>query len=115
FIIGQAQSAFTVNFPHAMDEQAKHIAYIMQQCQGRNLARIEADRDAELAWVDEIVSLSRMNESYQAECTPGYYNSEGKPNPRSIKSSSYGAGSAAFFKRMAAWREDGTMQGLKLG
>ena len=47
-------------------------------------------------------------------CTPGYYNNEGKPNPKSVKSSPYGAGSVAFFQRMAAWREDGTMQGLKL-
>ena len=96
-------------------EQARHIAYIIAQCQGRNLSRIEADRDAEVAWVEEIVGLSRMNQDYQAQCTPGYYNSEGKPDPRSIKSSSYGAGSAAFFRRMAAWRDDGTMQGLKLG
>ncbi|MEM1229881.1 MAG: NAD(P)/FAD-dependent oxidoreductase [Pseudomonadota bacterium] len=115
FIIGHAQSAFTVNFPHAMDEQAKHIAYIVEQCQGRNLARVEAEREAETAWVAEIVQLATLNESYQAECTPGYYNNEGKPNPVAVKSSPYGAGSVAFFQRMAAWRDDGSMAGLKLG
>ncbi|MEM6709101.1 MAG: hypothetical protein AAF648_09985 [Pseudomonadota bacterium] len=115
FIISNAQSAFTVNFPHAMDEQAKHIAYIVNQCQGRNLARVEAEPEAEQAWVEEIIALSRMNEAYQAECTPGYYNNEGKPNPRAVKSSPYGAGSGAFFQRMQAWRDDGTMAGLKLG
>lgn len=115
FIIGQSQSAFTVNFPHAMDEQAKHITYIVDQCLGSNVQRIEAEQAAEDAWVEQIIALSRMNESYLAQCTPGYYNSEGKPDPRSVKSSPYGAGSAAFFSVMQAWRDEGTMAGLKLG
>ena len=32
FIIHTAQAGFTVSFPHAMNEQAKHIAYILGEC-----------------------------------------------------------------------------------
>ena len=74
FIISNAQSAFTVNFPNAMNEQAIHIAYIVEHCLGSNVQTVEATAEAEAAWVEEIVGLARFNESYQASCTPGYYN-----------------------------------------
>lgn len=115
FIISQSQSAFTANFPHAMNEQAQHIAYILNQCVDRNVSTVEASQDAEDAWVDEIISLSRFNEDFQASCTPGYYNNEGQPDRRSIQNGSYGAGPMKFFRMWEAWREDGTMEGLELG
>ena len=115
FIISQSQSAFTANFPHAMDEQAKHIAYILTQCVDRNVTTIEASQEAEDAWVEEIISLSRFNESFQASCTPGYYNNEGQPNRMSIQNGSYGAGPNKFFRMWQAWRDEGSLQGLELG
>ncbi len=115
FIISNAQAAFTTNFPHAMDESAQHIGYIVNQCLSGNISTIEPSEEAEEAWVQEIISLARLSESYQASCTPGYYNNEGKPNPRSIQNASYGKGPNPFFKRMKSWREEGGMQGLELG
>lgn len=115
FIMQQSQGAFTVNFPHAMDEQAKHIAYIVDACLAGNARTIEATPEAEESWVQEIISLSRFGEAFQESCTPGYYNNEGKPNPKSVQNGSYGGGSVAFFNRMRAWRDEGSMEGLKLG
>ena len=115
FIISNAQAAFTTNFPHAMDESAQHIGYNVNQCLSGNISTIEPSEEAEEAWVQEIISLARLSESYQASCTPGYYNNEGKPNPRSIQNASYGKGPNPFFKRMKSWREEGGMQGLELG
>ena len=114
FIISNAQAAFTTNFPHAMDESAQHIGYIVNQCLSGNISMIEPSEDAEAAWVQEIISQARLSESFQASCTPGYYNNEGKPNPRSVQNASYGKGPNPFFKRMKAWREEGGMQGLEL-
>lgn len=114
FIISNAQSAFTVNFPHAMNEQAIHIAYIVEHCLGSNVQTVEATAEAEAAWVEEIVGLARFNESYQASCTPGYYNNEGKPNPMTARNGSYGAGSVPFFEKLKAWRAEGSMAGLEL-
>ncbi len=115
FIISQSQSGFTVNFPHAMDEQAHHLAYIISHCLSGNVTTVEASEAAEQAWVDEIISLSRFNQSFQESCTPGYYNNEGKPNPKSIQNGAYGAGPNKFFKLLKEWREEGSMQGLELG
>ena len=114
FIISNAQAAFTTNFPHAMDESAQHIGYIVNQCLSGNISSVEPSEEAEEAWVQEIISLARLSESYQASCTPGYYNNEGKPNLRSVQNASYGKGPDPFFKRMKAWREEGGMEGLEL-
>ena len=114
FIIHTAQSGFTVSFPHAMNEQAKHIAYIIDECAKAGANVVEVKAEAEQAWVQHVISMSRMSESFQAECTPGYYNNEGKPNPISVQNGAYGAGPTKFFKVIEAWRDEGTMQGLEL-
>jgi cyclohexanone monooxygenase len=114
FIISQAQSGFTVSFPHAMNEQAKHIAYIIRQVAQSNAKVVEVTEEAEQEWVQEIIKMSRLSENFQAECTPGYYNNEGKPNPKSVQNGSYGAGPVKFFKVIEAWREEGTLTGLEL-
>ena len=114
FIISQAQSGFTVSFPHAMNEQAKHIAYIISQVRQSNANVVEVTAQAEQEWVQEIIKMSRLSESFQAECTPGYYNNEGKPNPKSVQNGSYGAGPVKFFKVIEDWRADGTLEGLEL-
>ena len=114
FIISNSQAAFTTNFPHAMDEQAQHISYIVKQCLNSNIASIEPSQEAEDAWVEEIISLARISESFQAECTPGYYNNEGKPNPKSVQGAAYGRGPKPYFQKMQAWRDEGNMQGLEI-
>jgi cyclohexanone monooxygenase len=114
FIISQAQSGFTVSFPHAMNEQAKHIAYIIQQVTQSNANVVEVTAEAEQEWVQEIINMSRLSENFQAECTPGYYNNEGKPNPKSVQNGSYGAGPVRFFKVIEDWRDEGTLAGLEL-
>ena len=97
-----------------MNEQAKHISYIIQQVSQSNAKVVEVTEEAEQEWVQEIIKMSRLSESFQAECTPGYYNNEGKPNPKSVQNGSYGAGPVKFFKVIEAWREEGTLAGLEL-
>ena len=113
FFMSTAQAGFTTNFPHAMDESAHHMRYIIQRCLEEGVTAIEPSQVAEDAWVQEIIGLSRISESFQADCTPGYYNNEGHPNPTSTQNSAYGKGPIPFFQRMAAWREEGSMAGLE--
>ena len=115
FILSNGQTAFTTNFPHSMEETATNILYIIDQCRNGNVSTVEPTQEAEDAWVEEIIRLSRINDDFQAACTPGYYNNEGQPNPTSAQNSSYGKGPNAFFKLMQQWREEGSMQGLELG
>jgi cyclohexanone monooxygenase len=115
FIMGAQQSAFTVNFPHAIDEQSQHIAYIVGHALKNGVARVEPSQAAEDAWVDGIVQLSRFGREFLEACTPGYYNNEGKVGDLAAQNGPYGAGPEAFFQRMKEWRDAGKLEGLELG
>ncbi len=114
FIFSLTQSGFTVNFPHMLDEQSKHVAYILSHAQQHGVTVIEADAEAEAKWVETIVQLAVFNQSFLESCTPGYYNNEGRPAERSLKNGSYGAGSVAFIKVLEEWRAAGDLAGLQL-
>ena len=110
--IQSGQAAFTTNFPHYMDEQAQHIGYIIRTCMERGIKTIQPTQEAEDQWVQEIIELSRISDSFQESCTPGYYNNEGQANPASRQNSAYGKGPNKFFARMRDWREEGLLSGL---
>ncbi len=112
FIISNIQSGFTVNFPHMLNEQSKHIAYVLRQAQDMGATLVEATHAAEDAWVRTIVDLSQNNVKFLEACTPGYYNNEGKPAARGLQNGSYGAGPIAFVKVLEQWRATGEMAGL---
>ena len=112
FIISNSQAGFTTNFPHAMDETSQHISYMLKQCEKEQLSSIEASKESEDKWVEEIIAVSRFASDFQESCTPGYYNNEGEPNPKSVQNGPYGKGSRPYFRITAAWREEGNMSGI---
>ena len=114
-LVNTAQAGFTTNFPHAMDESARHFSYIITQCMQRNINTLDVSKKAEDDWVEEIVRLSRISEAFQESCTPGYYNNEGKSDPTRLQGSPYGKGPNKYFALLKEWREDGSMPGLELG
>jgi len=114
FIIGNTQSGFTANFPHMIDEQSQHIAYILKQAGERQATVVEATPEAEATWVEEIINKAIMRQKFAEECTPGYYNNEGQPSPAAVRNGSYGAGPIAFVKILEDWRDTGSLEGLSL-
>jgi cation diffusion facilitator CzcD-associated flavoprotein CzcO len=114
FIMSIVQSGFTANYPHLLNEQANHIAHIIGHCARHGVARVEATAAAEQAWLDIILKLAVNRQKYFEECTPGYYNNEGKPSARAASNAPYGAGSMAFFKVLADWRARGEFGGLEM-
>jgi len=114
FIVSNVQSGFSANFPHMINEQTKHIAYLVKSAKERQARTVEPSQDAEQAWVDTIVKLAVMREAFLKECTPGYYNNEGKPEAMTVKNGSYGAGPVAFVKVLEDWRAEGSLKGLEL-
>lgn len=115
FIFSIVQSGFSVNFPHMLDEQSRHLAYILSEVRRRGVTEVEAAQDAQDEWVRTIETLARNNLAFLEACTPGYYNNEGRPAERSVRNSSYGAGPVAFVKVLEAWRTEGALAGLELG
>ncbi|HSV03970.1 MAG TPA: NAD(P)/FAD-dependent oxidoreductase [Phenylobacterium sp.] len=114
FIISNTQSGFSANFPHMINEQSKHLGYILGRCHQEGISAVEASQEAEDAWVETIVKLAIMRQAFLEECTPGYYNNEGNVRAMSVRNGSYGAGPVAFVKVLEAWRADGAMPGLEI-
>ncbi|MFP6605266.1 MAG: NAD(P)/FAD-dependent oxidoreductase [Myxococcota bacterium] len=115
FIMSNVQSGFTVNFPHALNEQSKHIAYIIQHALENEVGTLEASEEAEADWVRTIIEKARGGLSFLEECTPGYYNNEGQPGERNGQNGFYGGGSIEFFKLLKDWRDKGGLEGLDQG
>ena len=114
FVVSLSQSGFTVNFPHMLDEQARHVAYVLSHVFEHDVRTVEPTQEAEDAWVQTILDKAMANEKFLESCTPGYYNNEGRPAERSLRNTSYGGGAPEFVKILEAWRADGTMAGLEL-
>jgi cyclohexanone monooxygenase len=114
FIMSNSQSGFTVNYPHMLNEQGKHIAYVVTEAMARQAKTVEVSEEAEAAWVKTIMDLAVMRQKFAEECTPGYYNNEGQPSVSAVRNGPYGAGPIAFVKVLEDWRADGGLPGLEL-
>ena len=56
-----------------------------------------------------------MNLTFQEQCTPGYYNNEGRPSEGGgLIVQSYGDGPIVFFQLLDGWRSAGDFAGLEL-
>ena len=111
-IMSNSQSGFTVNYPHMLNAQAQHLAYIVSECVQGQARTVETTKEAEEAWVQTIIDSALMRQKFQEECTPGYYNNEGKPSALAARNGPYGKGSIAFIALMEEWRAAGDMAGL---
>ena len=115
FFMGVTQGGFTANFPHMLNEQSLHIAYMIGEARTSNAHCLETTKEAEDAWVETIREKAVFNQAFLEQCTPGYYNNEGQPGAgNSLIGSQYGGGSEEFFRIIRAWRDEGSMEGIAL-
>jgi cation diffusion facilitator CzcD-associated flavoprotein CzcO len=106
FHLGPLQNASSVNFVHILDEQATHVAAVVEEARKRQARYVEPSAEVESAWVDAIRANAPDLHGFQAECTPGYYNNEGQPRQRR---ESYADGPVAFHEELRRWRAEGGM------
>jgi cation diffusion facilitator CzcD-associated flavoprotein CzcO len=112
FQLGPLQNASAVNYVHILDEQAVHVAEVIREARKREARYVEPTEEAEAGWVATISENAPDLYAFQAECTPGYYNNEGKPRERGQR---YGDGPIAFHALLQRWREDGGMNDVVVG
>jgi cyclohexanone monooxygenase len=114
FIMSNSQAGFTASYPHMLNEQAKHLAYIIRKGIDDKLQAVEVTEAGEAEWINRCIQKAQMAGEFLENCTPGYYNNEGKTGERSAQDGFYGGGSVEFIQMLEAWREDGSMPGLEL-
>jgi cyclohexanone monooxygenase len=115
-IISTMQAVGTVNFPHMLGEQAKHVAYIAARALEKGVTALEPSEAAEAAWVGEILGhVSRIGQFFKA-CTPSYFNNEGQMEETlaSARRGGFPGGAERFVERLEAWRAADAFEGLDL-
>jgi cyclohexanone monooxygenase len=128
FIVQLTQgSNHIANVPHNMTETATTIACVVGHAEANGYATVEVTADAEEAWIQRLLGgqslLRDMAESERGrslhfpgslECTPGYYNNEGREPTAAQRYSFLGfpGGPLAFFQYIEQWRASGDFEGL---
>ena len=113
FFFGPAQSGFTATYTYSLDEQSIHLAYILEKIIDKGATRVEASQEAEEQWIQTIIEKARLTADFQENCTPGYYNNEGKIN-QTPQNNTYGGGPIEFFSLMKKWRSKDSLEGLEI-
>ncbi|MFI0356947.1 flavin-containing monooxygenase [Actinomadura sp. 9N407] len=112
FITQPTQGANLIsNIPHNLTEAGRTVALTIKHALDNGYSEVEPSKEAEDAWIDLLLSGKPLIER-PADCTPGYYNNEGRPSPRARFSVGHPQGPMAFFKHIAEWRTTGDFQGL---
>ena len=115
FFVQPTQGANLIsNVPHNLTDAARTIALLVKHAEEQGKREIEVTQEAEEAWVAlMLTAVGRMTSS--PDCTPGYYNNEGKdPGAAAKLAVGFPAGAAAYFKYIEEWRNTGKFEGLSL-
>ena len=115
FFMGGMQSGVTPNFTELYNHQSQHVAYIIEQGIKRGARSVETSQEAEAEWVRTITESAISRGGFQLDCTPGYYNNEGKPGEGpGWFGGNYGGGAQEFFQILQEWRAKGCLEGLEI-
>jgi hypothetical protein len=98
------------NFVLDAIEAGRTVAAIIKHGLDRGCTEIEVTKQAEDAWLELLLSGDRI---HPEGCTPGYYNSEGRPGPYARLRRGYPQGAAAYFAYLRRWRTSGLFAGLE--
>jgi cation diffusion facilitator CzcD-associated flavoprotein CzcO len=110
FLSSLAQnSSFSTNVPHNYVMHGKILGAIVSQALSSGNQQVEVTAEAEDEWTRDCVVTPWLAPIFQ-ECTPGYYNNEGKSPPAVYFG--YPKGPVEYFKYIEGWIGDGKFSGL---
>lgn len=115
FVLGFAQAANLIsNVPHNYVEAADAIAAVVAHGLDIGAGEIEATGQAEAEWLTRI-QPRQGSVIGSPDCTPGYYNNEGKPlgEDQQLNGAAFTEGPVAYFEYLEGWRTAGDFAGLE--
>lgn len=115
FIVGPNQGANLIsNITHNLVEAGTTVAATIAHAAACEAETVEVTEQAEQAWID-LLDGTGTSIFGNLDCTPGYYNNEGKPMGRRerLGASGYPAGPVAYFAYIDNWRSNGEFAGLE--
>jgi len=115
FILGMTQAGNLIsNITSNLVEAGTSVAAVVAHAEEVGAEEVEVSEDAEQAWV-ALIEGSPTAFLGSPDCTPGYYNNEGKPIGRRerLNASGYPGGPVAYFQFIDGWRRSGEFEGLE--
>jgi cation diffusion facilitator CzcD-associated flavoprotein CzcO len=113
FIVQIAQGANLIsNVPHNFTEAGLTIATIIKHTLDSGYREVEVTRRAQDEWMELLYSGPQLGTIGSADCTPGYYNNEGKGHGIDWFLG-YPGGAMAYFQYLDQWRGKGDFAGLE--
>jgi cation diffusion facilitator CzcD-associated flavoprotein CzcO len=115
FVVGMNQGGNLIsNITHNLTEAATTIAAVLAHARDVGAEVVEVTEAAERAWI-ELIEGTGSSFLGNQDCTPGYYNNEGRPVGRreKLNMSGYPQGPVAYFEYLERWRSSGDFEGLE--
>jgi cation diffusion facilitator CzcD-associated flavoprotein CzcO len=111
FMLGQGrQASLTVNVPHMLNEHADHIVAVIKRLMDDHIWAMDIRREAEEAWAATVKAKAVDRSKFEQECTPGYFNNEGRVDQPTIFSRGFGGGPLEYIQLLEHWRASGIEQ-----
>ena len=114
YVISPSQAANLIsNIPHNLVEAANTLAMIIGHAEETGATEVEVTAEAEDAWMDLLRTGARRFGG-DPDCTPGYYNNEGRVDEigDGLAGMGYPEGAWAYFQYIKGWRESGDFEGI---
>ena len=115
FHMSIAQGANLVsNIPHNYWAAADAIAAVIRRAHEEGFTRVETSQSSQDQWVAGIAGNTRSLFG-NPDCTPGYYNNEGRGfgERERLNSTGYPLGAVAYFQLLEEWWGSGEFAGLE--
>ena len=101
-ISGLKQAGITWSITTMNRRQAEHYAALVKRCLDHTVS-FDVTEQAEQAWLAVLAEKAMKDDTFLRECTPGYYNNEGKDQRDSIWLSNYGGGPFEYMDVLRGW------------
>jgi cyclohexanone monooxygenase len=111
---GTRQASWDNNFPFSQEIVASHLARLIRDTMDRGVDTIEVTEEAEADWVRFHESRATRLLTAWRDCTPSYFNNEGKPQKGLARNGMFGGSPLEFIEILEKWNASGDMPGLKL-
>jgi len=108
-----SQAAQFANAPHLLELQISVITNVIIHAVRNGVDVAEVSQKAEDAWIKHCVQVASLRNSFYEECTPGYYNMEGRADLRKARNVVYGAGPVAYTEILRKFVDNNKFEGFE--
>lgn len=114
FYTGYIQGGLNGSTTEQFGKQGYHAAYIISQALERGYKAVEPTKEAEDAYVEHFREVELDLSHVLETCPPSYFTNEGEKNAPWFLFRGYGLGWGAFQQLLQDWRDEGSMEGMRL-